>query len=145
MDTLAFVDDPAASKAMLTLAEPESALKEPATWWLLNRMSSSWTSHNLRPALKVAGIYDPDTITLREATVPAPPANLPELSLATIARLKGDAAKGKELAARCQICHQMGGVGAELGPALDGWARGKSPAVIATALVEPERGDRPRL
>jgi putative heme-binding domain-containing protein len=137
MDTLAFVDDPAASKAMLTLAEPESALKEPATWWLLNRMSSSWTSHNLRPALKMAGIYDPDAITLREATVPAAPAGLPELSLATIARLKGDAAKGKELAARCQICHQMGGVGAELGPALDGWARGKSADVIATALVNP--------
>jgi putative membrane-bound dehydrogenase-like protein len=137
MDTLAFVDDQAASKAMLTLAEPESALKEPATWWLLNRMSSSWTSHNLRPALKMAGIYDPDTITLREATVPVAPAGLPELSLTAIARLKGDAAKGKEVAVRCQICHQMGGVGAELGPALDGWARGKSPEVIATALVNP--------
>ena len=60
MDTLAFVEDPAASKAMLTLAEPDSALKEPATWWLLNRMTSSWTSHNLRPVLKTAGIYDPD-------------------------------------------------------------------------------------
>ena len=51
-----------------------------ATWWLLNRMSSTWTDHRLRPALKTAGIYDPDTITLREAAVPRRPRpDLPEL------------------------------------------------------------------
>ena len=27
-------------------------LREPATWWLLNRMSSDWADHGLRPALK---------------------------------------------------------------------------------------------
>ena len=54
---------------------------EPATWWLLNRMSNNWADHDLRPALKAAGIYDPDTITLREAVVPRPGANLPELSV----------------------------------------------------------------
>jgi putative heme-binding domain-containing protein len=138
MDTLAFIEDPAASRAMLTLAEPDSALKEPATWWLLNRMTSSWTSHNLRPVLKTAGIYDPDAIVLREATIPKPDANVPELSLQRIAALQGDAARGKETVARCQICHQVAGVGAELGPALDGWGRGKSAEVIATAIVRPD-------
>ena len=59
IDTLAFIDDPAASKAMLSLVEPKSAVRESATWWLLNRMSNSWASHDLRPALKTAGIYDP--------------------------------------------------------------------------------------
>ena len=34
--------------------------------WLLNRMSNDWADHGLRPALKAAGIYDPDAITLRE-------------------------------------------------------------------------------
>ena len=38
LDTIAFIDDPSASQAMLALAGPDSALKEPATWWLLNRM-----------------------------------------------------------------------------------------------------------
>jgi putative heme-binding domain-containing protein len=137
MDTIAFVDDPEASKAMLALAEPDSPLREPATWWLLNRMSSSWTSHNLRPALKARGIYDPDAIVLRESTIPKPPPNLPELSIEAIAKLRGDAAKGKETVARCQMCHSVGGVGAELGPTLDGWGRGKSVEVIATALVKP--------
>ena len=35
------------------------------------------------------------------------------------------------------MCHQIGGVGAEVGPALDGWGRGKSADVIATAIVNP--------
>ena len=35
------------------------------------------------------------------------------------------------------MCHAVGGTGAEFGPALDGWGRGKSAEVIATALVSP--------
>jgi putative heme-binding domain-containing protein len=54
-----------------------------------------------------------------------------------IAQRTGDAARGKNTAAACLMCHAIGGTGAELGPALDGWGRGKSPAVVATALVRP--------
>jgi len=137
LDTLAFVNDASASKAMLTLAEPDSTLKDPATWWLLHRMSNDWSKHRLGPILKTAGIYDPDAIVLRESTIPTPKGNLPELSVQAIVKLRGNAAKGKETAARCAMCHQIGGVGAELGPALDGWGRGKSADVIATAIVNP--------
>jgi putative membrane-bound dehydrogenase-like protein len=137
LDTIAFVEDPAASKAMLTLAEPESAMKEQATWWLLNRWTSLWTSHNLKPALKAAGIYDPDTIVLKESVIPKPEANLPELDIAGIAKLSGNAARGKDTVARCLMCHVAGGAGADVGPALDGWGRGKSAEVIATAIVNP--------
>jgi putative membrane-bound dehydrogenase-like protein len=138
LDTLAFIDDRAASRAMLLLAEePNSPLREPATWWLLNRMSNDWSGHNLAPALKSAGIYDPDAITLREAVVPTPPADLQELPLDAIVRLSGSAARGRETATRCLMCHAVGGVGADLGPALDGWGRGKSADVIATAIVRP--------
>ncbi len=137
MDTLAFTKDPAASKAMLALAEPNSPLREGATWWLLNRMSNDWADFGLRPALKTAGIYDPETITLREAVVPPPAADLPVLAIEEIVRLTGNAARGKETAARCLMCHAIGGTGAELGPALDGWGRGKSADVIASALVSP--------
>jgi putative heme-binding domain-containing protein len=137
LDTLAFINDPAASKAMLSLAQPESALRELATVWLLNRMSNDWADHGLRPALKTAGIYDPESLTLREMVVPRPPANLPELSIEDSARLTGDAARGKNATTRCLICHAVGGSGAELGPALDGWGRGKSADVVATALIRP--------
>ncbi len=137
LDTLAFTNDPAASKAMLALAEPNSPMRDSATWWLLNRLSSDWKDYDLRPALKAAGIYDPDSITLKEVVVPPAPADLAELSLDEIARLTGDAARGKNAATRCVMCHSIGGTGAEFGPALDGWGRGKSAEVIAKALVQP--------
>jgi putative membrane-bound dehydrogenase-like protein len=138
LDTLAFVTDPAASKAMLSLAEAGSPVREPATWWLLNRFTGAWADHDLRPALKAAGIYDPDAVELREAVVPRPAADLPELSLEAIGKLTGDAARGKAASARCLMCHAIDGTGAGLGPALDGWGRGKSAEVIATALLRPD-------
>jgi putative membrane-bound dehydrogenase-like protein len=137
LDTLAFTKDPAASKAMLALADPKSSVREQATVWLLNRMSNDWADYGLRPALKTAGIYDPEAITLKEVVTPPAPANLPELSVEEIVKLTGNAARGKEPSARCLMCHALGGTGAELGPALDGWARGKSAEVITTAIVRP--------
>jgi putative heme-binding domain-containing protein len=38
------------------------------------------------------------------------------------------------------MCHALGGNGADVGPALDGWARGKSLEVIATTIVDPDAG-----
>ena len=75
LDTLAFVNDPAASKAMLDARAAGQPVREPATVWLLNRMSNDWTDHNLGPALKAAGIYDPDTIDAARVVVPRPAAD----------------------------------------------------------------------
>jgi len=69
--------------------------------------------------------------------VPRPNTSGPELVVEDIAKMTGDPAKGKETATRCLMCHAIGGVGAELGPALDGWGRGKGNDVIATAIVKP--------
>jgi putative membrane-bound dehydrogenase-like protein len=137
LDTLAFINDPDASTAMLSLAQAEGPLREPATLWLLNRMSNDWANHGLRPALKTAGIYDPDSLKLREAVVPPPAAGLPDLSIEGSSRLIGDAARGKNKVTACLMCHAIGGTGAEVGPGLDGWGRGKSAEVIATALIQP--------
>ncbi len=137
LDTIAFVQDRSASEAMLRLAAPSSPQREMATWWLLNRMGNDWAAYDLRPALETAGIYDPDAIALQAVSVPPPAPNLPELSVDRIVALTGNAERGRETAKRCQSCHAIGGQGAELGPALDGWGRGKSPSVIATAIVDP--------
>jgi len=138
METLAFVKDPAASQAMLEIAKAEGPLRESATWWLLNRMSNDWAGHGLAPALKAAGIYDPDAIVLREAIVPKAAADLPDLKIDEIVALRGDAARGRTTATRCVMCHTIDGTGAEVGPALDGWGRGKSAEVIARAIVQPD-------
>jgi putative membrane-bound dehydrogenase-like protein len=137
VDTLAFVKDAAASKAMLTLAQADGPLKEPATLWLLNRMSGDWADFDLRPALKTAGIYDPDTITLKEVVIPKPAADLPQIAVEDVVKLTGNAAKGRETATRCLMCHSISGTGADFGPALDGWGQGKSADVVATAIVRP--------
>jgi putative heme-binding domain-containing protein len=137
LDTLAFVEDAAASKAMLALAAPSSPFREIATVWLLNRMSNTWASHGLGPALKSAGIYDPDTIVLKEVVVPPPAAGALEPSVAEVLKLTGNAQRGKDVSNRCLLCHTIAGTGNEVGPALDGWGRGKSPDVIATAIVDP--------
>jgi putative heme-binding domain-containing protein len=137
LDTLAFIKDPAASKAMLALADTGSPLREPATWWLLNRLSNDWKDHGLRPALKAAGIYDPESIVLREVVTPQPSPDVPEPSVEEIVGLSGDAARGKNTITRCLMCHAVEGTGAEVGPALDNWGRGKSAEVIATAIVRP--------
>jgi putative membrane-bound dehydrogenase-like protein len=137
LDTLAFIKDPAASKGVLSLAQADDTLREPATWWLLNRLSNDWKEHGLRPALKAAGIYDPESIALKEVVVPKPAADLAELPIADIVQLTGDPARGKDTVTRCLMCHTIAGTGAEVGPALDGWGRGKSAEVVATAIVRP--------
>ena len=136
VDALAFIDAPAASDAMLKLAGSAGPLRELAIWWLLNRSSNTWADHNLETALKVTKIYDPDTVTLEAVEAP-PPATAPDPAIDDILKLRGDPARGKELATACVMCHAIGGAGADVGPALDGWGRGKSPDVIARAIVHP--------
>jgi putative membrane-bound dehydrogenase-like protein len=137
LDTIAFTKDRAASTAMIALANPQSAMKDQATWWLLNRMSNDWSEYDLRPALKTAGIYDPETIALREIVTPAAAPDLAEIPIEQVVALTGDAARGKATAARCVMCHAIGGTGADFGPALDGWGRGKSAEIVARAIVRP--------
>jgi putative heme-binding domain-containing protein len=136
VDALAFIDAPAASDAMLKLAGSAGPQREQAIWWLLNRMSNAWSTHNLQAALKVMKIYDPETIVLEPVAAP-PPAEGPDPPIDEILRLRGDAARGKQVAAACVMCHAIGGAGADLGPALDGWGRGKSAEIIARAIVHP--------
>ena len=138
MDGLAFIDTRAAAEAMMTLAQIDNPLKSGATWWLLNRVSNSWESFDLMPALKERGIFDPSKIVLQEIVSPDPaatPGNLPPL--AEILQLTGDAERGKIAAQRCVLCHQIGGVGVEVGPGLDGWGRGQTAEVIANSIVNP--------
>lgn len=138
LDAIAFINTQAAVDAMLTLAQLDSPLKADATWWLLNRSSNTWEQFDLMPALKERGIYDPAKITLQAIMTPDPkdtPDNLP--SVEEILKLEGDVERGKVVSARCQLCHQMGGAGMEVGPGLDGWGKTQTSEVVATAIVDP--------
>ncbi len=140
MDALAFIDTRAASAEMIGIAAAEGPLQEAARWWVLSRMSNDWADHDLQTTLKQRRIYDADAVTLHSAEVPPRNPAAPAIPVGDVTSRAGDAARGKEAFTRCLACHALDGVGADVGPALDGWTRGKSPQVIAAAIVDPDAG-----
>ncbi len=145
MDALAFIDTRAASAEMIALAASKGPLQDAATWWVLNRLSNDWADHDLLPALKQRRIYDPDTLTLQSIEVPARDPSTPVITVAEVAALEGNAARGKDAFTRCLMCHALGGVGAEVGPALDGWTGGKSARGHRHGHRRTRRRDRARV
>ena len=138
MDAIAFINTKAAAEAMMTLAQLDGPLKSDAVWWLINRSTNHWKNYNLNASLKERGIYDPDKIEVQEI-LSADPADGPEntLSVAEVLKLTGDAEKGKLAAQRCIMCHQIGAIGMEVGPTLNGWGATQTSEVIARSIIEP--------
>ena len=139
LDTLAFINDPAASKAMLALAAPLEPVPRGRDVLAAEPDVEQLGGPRPAPALEVSrhlrsGRDRPERG--RRAAAARPDAVEP--SVAEVVRLTGERARGKDrVSIRCQVCHTIGGTGYEVGPALDGWGRGKSPDVIATAIVDP--------
>jgi putative membrane-bound dehydrogenase-like protein len=140
VDALAFIDVPAASSAMLALAATEGPLRDTATWWVLNRMTNDWADHDLAPELRRRGIYDPDTVVLRSIDLLQASGTATAPTVRDVVTLSGSIERGREAFVGCMTCHALGGVGADVGPALDGWTRGKGAEVVASAIVEPDAG-----
>ena len=138
LTAIAFNDTRAAANAMLDVAaQTDKAIKAEAIWWLLNLKDSRWSAHGLANALKTRGVYDPDKITLTSITVPEPPKESKLPPLAEIAKLKGDAKRGAQIATACQTCHRIGNDGVEYAPNLTGWA-GRNPLeVLLRSIIEP--------
>lgn len=138
LDAIAFIRTKSASQAMLTIAQLDTPLKRDAVWWLMNRMNNDWRDHGLLPELKSRGIYDPDKVVVQEVVTPAPDeAQKTALTVEAVLALKGDPERGKATAARCIMCHEIGGVGVHYGPPLDGWGRTQTDEVIARSLIDP--------
>lgn len=57
---------------------------------------------------------------------------------ATIAALAGDAKRGQAQAARCYICHKIGGDGVAFGPDLSHWGQQRTVAEIIEEIVNPD-------
>lgn len=138
LDAIAFIDTKAASEAMLTFAMLDTPLKADAMWWLMNRANNHWKKHDLMAAMKERGLYDPGKIVVQEIVTPEPDeAQQKALTVEAVLALEGDATRGKTTAARCIMCHEVGGVGVQYGPALDGWGKTQTSEVIARSIVDP--------
>jgi putative membrane-bound dehydrogenase-like protein len=133
---LGFISTKEASSAMIGLAEKTNgAVKNHAMWWLLNYKDVRWQGHGIDAALKSRGLYDPDAIKVSPITVPEQPPS--KLDVAQIATLKGDAAKGANIAQACMLCHHIGDKGNEYGPTLTGFAKAQTTDVVINAIVNP--------
>lgn len=138
LDAIAFIRTKGAAIAMLTIAQLDTPLKSDAVWWLMNRMNNDWKEHDLLPELKARGIYDPAKVVVQEVMTPAPDdAQKSALAVEAVLALKGDAERGKATSARCIMCHEIGGVGVQFGPPLDGWGRTQTNEVIARSIIDP--------
>ena len=135
VDSLAFIHSKSAATALMDLAAADSPVREMALWWLVNRSEGEWASFNLRPELENRGLIE-KPVTLVEVLVPAKPAST-RFTVADVLALKGDATRGKVAAARCVMCHQIDGVGADYGPELKGFGSRQPPEVLVKSIVEP--------
>lgn len=128
----------AAAQAMLEIAAgTDKMVKAEALWWLLNRKDNQWKPHNLGPILKERGIYDPEKVELVAIATPEPPKTSSLPPIATIVAMKGDAARGEQLATACQVCHRIGNKGVEYAPNLTGWARRQTTEVLLQSIINP--------
>ncbi|MDF1741872.1 MAG: c-type cytochrome, partial [Verrucomicrobiales bacterium] len=48
-----------------------------------------------------------------------------------------DPEKGKITSTRCSMCHEIGGMGVQFGPPLDGWGKTQTAEVIARSIIDP--------
>jgi putative heme-binding domain-containing protein len=135
VDSLAFINTRESAEALIALAGEGSPVRDQAVWWLLNRSGGEWSSMNLQPVLAEKGIGGKPKDIVASVMPPKPDAM--KFSLKDVLALKGDAAKGKQLAGRCVMCHQIDGNGPEYGPALKGFAKAQPAEVIARGIVDP--------
>lgn len=138
LDTLAFIPEASAAKAVLALAkDKDSAIHADAMWWLIKRSTDDWSTFGIAEELKKEGIFDPENAAL--VAVVTPPAIPSTVKAEEVLKLKGNAANGAQLVTRCVMCHQINGQGVEFGPNLDGWGRSQPAEIIAQALIEPSK------
>ncbi len=138
LDSIAFISTKAASDAMLTLAQLDTPLKSDATWWVMNRANNHWQHHDLMTQLKERGIYDPAKVVIQEITTPEPDQTMKDaLTIEGALALTGDAERGKITSARCIMCHEIGGIGIQFGPPLDGWGKTQTSDVVARSIIDP--------
>ncbi len=136
-ESLSFIDDKAAAEALFDIAATDNAaVKGEAIGWLFMRGTGSWAKFGLTEELRKRGIYDPDKIQLQEMIFPEKPAKT-NFTTEDVAKLKGDPAKGKTIAARCVMCHQIEGAGPAYGPDLKGWVGRQGAEMAIRAIVDP--------
>ncbi len=101
---LGFIPTNEAAQALLDVAQGMGTdlSKNAALWWLLNYKDSRWAQAGVDAELKRRGLFDPDAVRVEEITVPSPSQTSALPAIAEIAKLRGDAKRGAQVAATCR-------------------------------------------
>lgn len=140
LDTLAFINDETAAKAMIEIGKNHGSLIfGDVVWWLINRSTNTWADYKVADALKSEGILDPDKIKFTAVvTPPSLPADQGPQLAATL-KLKGDPKAGAVGVQRCYMCHSLNGQGVDFGPGLTGWGATQPTEVITESIINPTK------
>ena len=139
MTALAYIPTKEAAVAMVEIAEKGMAdTKKIARFWLYNRGDHMWKDY--KSIMKGLNKKENEVKPTQSYKVPIDGPEITKLTVKEVLALKGDAARGKIMIARCYMCHQIDGVGVDFGPALDGWGQGRSLEAITTAIINPNEG-----
>ena len=135
LESIAFVRSGSAANAMVDIANlaQQKELADRAAFWVKWNNDRWWKSYNAGDKLK-GGNVRPKLVSV-EIPEPQGLSKLPPVS--EILALKGDAARGKTVAARCISCHVIGDLGLDVGPNLTGFGKRFPPEIVATAIVDP--------
>ena len=137
LTALGFIPTQTSADGVLAVYQKSDGIvKETALWWMLNHTTLNWADTNLAARVKSEGIYDPDTVTIVPNVHPqADPEKM--IPIASVLALTGDAARGKDKAVACRLCHNFDGSGPTYGPALDGWVGRQGVEQAIRAIVDP--------
>ncbi len=140
LTAIAFAPGREAAGAMLELAHTKGfPMQDLAKWWLMNRKGNDWKAYDIDGSMKALGIYDPDKVKLVASPMPPAPANAPQLDLAEIAKLKGDAKRGATAVATCYTCHHIGASGVDFGPDLTAYGKQQTTDILIQAIAQPSQ------
>lgn len=136
IDALAFIPTAEAAMAMAELAgTPDFALKDRATWWILNRKDNDWKAFGLQPILARRGLLHTEVLASSISPEPSKELSLPPLS--EITKLKGNPIAGESAVGACYICHKIGSRGTSVGPELTQFGKTQTREVIINAILNP--------
>ncbi|WP_018969820.1 PVC-type heme-binding CxxCH protein [Rubritalea marina] len=139
IDTLAFINSPVAPESMLKLYALNAPEKEYVQMWLTTNLDGKkWDEWVDRDRVaKEANVAKPAPAVPIEHPAPPTERNIPKME--EITALAGDPVKGKAVAARCAVCHEIGDMGVNYGPGLTGWGQSRNKEQILNAILYPDR------
>jgi putative membrane-bound dehydrogenase-like protein len=139
LTAIAFTPGLKAADAMLELSmmgstEKNTKVIEMAKWWISHPHYDAWREYD-----KFKKFFAPTKIA-KDYLVPTTfgaATNLPDAK--EILALKGDAAKGSMLIARCAMCHEVNDTfgGTDFGPNIATFGQTQTRGVLLTALLNP--------